>query len=429
MSLYNKLGLFTIAVSLGWNCLLSEVNAQGLGNSPYSSLGMGELYNDSFSANTATGQAGVSTSNGLQINNLNPALWVRNKYTTLDFGVIGQYKDMVSGSKNQRTAGGNLAYVALSFPVAPRWSIGINLKPYSFIDYTNTSIRNIPGTPYQATYMVSGSGGVNKVSITNAFQVGKYVSLGLESSYFFGNVLRASEATLPTDVGADYLVSLNDKFVFKDFSFKGGAAVKVPLKKANKLNLNLGGTYSLGNNIGGNHTTSFDLTLGSFPIAAPDTITNDKPGYITLPSQYQVGMSLEWPYKLTVSADYSHQSWTQYRSFDRTSDGLKDVGRFHLGVEYIPKFLSLSYAQNIRYRLGFSHGKTPYVIDGNNINDTNVSLGAALPVGRELLHSISISLVGGQRGVAGPGMIRERYGRFVLGLTLMEKWFQKQKLD
>jgi hypothetical protein len=414
---------------MGWNCLFSEVNAQGLGNSPYSSLGMGELYNDSFSANTGTGQAGVSSSNGLQINNLNPALWVRNKYTTLDFGVIGQYKDMTSGVKNQRTAGGNLAYVALAFPVAPKWTIGVNLKPYSFIDYRNTAVRNIPGTPYEATYLVSGSGGVNKVSLTNAFQIGRYLSLGLETSFLFGNVLRASEATLPSDVGADYLVSLNDRFIYKDFSLKGGAAVRIPLKKANKLNLNLGGTYSLGNNIGGIHTTSFDLTLGSFPIAAPDTITNNKPGYITLPSQYQFGMSLEWPYKLTVSADYSHQSWTGYRSFEKSNDGLKDARRFHLGVEYIPKFLSLSYLQNIRYRLGFSHGKTPYTIDGNGIDDTNVSLGVALPVGREFLHSISVSLVAGQRGAAGSGLIKEQYGRFVLGLTLMEKWFQKQKID
>ena len=188
MSLYNRIGILTLAVSIGWNCFVSKVQAQGLGNSPYSSLGMGELYNDAFSASTGMGQSGVSTSNGFQINNLNPALWVRNKYTTLDFGLIGQYKDIVAGSDKQRNAGGNLAYVALSFPVAPKWSLGVSLKPYSFIDYQNVSVRNIPGTPYDATYLVSGTGGVNKVSVTNSFQVGKYLSLGLESSFFFGNI-------------------------------------------------------------------------------------------------------------------------------------------------------------------------------------------------------------------------------------------------
>lgn len=429
MSLYNRIGILTLAISLGWNCTISEVNAQGLGNSPYSSLGLGELYNDAFVSNTGTGQAGVSTSNGFQINNLNPALWVRSKFTMLDFGLVGQYKDITSGKNNQRTAGGNLAYVALSFPVHPRWTLGVSLKPYSFTDYQNTSVRSIPGTPYNATYYVSGSGGLNKVSFTNAVQIGRYLSLGLESSFFFGNIRRASEATLPTDVGNDYLVSLNDRTVYKDFSFKGGAAVRLPLKKDNKLNLNLGGTYSLGNKISGHQTSSFDLTLNSFPIVAPDTIINNKAGSMTLPAQYQAGLSLEWPYKLTISADYSHQSWSDYRSFEKNNDGLKDVGRYHLGVEYIPKFRSTEYADNIRYRIGFSHGKAPYVVDGRPIDDTNVSFGAALPTGREWLNNLSVSFVLGQRGVTGPGLIRERYARVVFGITLLDNWFQKQKLD
>ena len=429
MSLYNKITILTLSISLAWNCTILKVNGQGLGNSPYSSLGMGELYNDSFSSNTGTGQAGVSSSNGFQINNLNPALWVRNRFTTLDFGLIGQYKDIAAGSKNQRNAGGNLAYVALSFPVSPKWSLGVSLKPYSFVDYQNVSTRNIPGTPYDATYLVSGLGGVNKVSFTNAFQIGKYLSVGLESSFFFGNIRKSSDATLPSNVGANYLVSLNDRTIYKDFSFKGGAALKIPLRKENKLNLNLGGTYSLGAKIAGTRTSSFDLTLGAFPVAAPDTIIKNKKGYLTLPSQYQVGMSLEWPYKLTVSADYSHQSWSEYRSFEKSNDGLKDVGRVHLGIEYIPRFTSLNYIENIRYRIGFSHGKTPYTVDGNTVNDTNASFGVALPVGREYLNSISVSFVGGQRGAVGSGLIRERYARVVIGLTLMERWFQKQKID
>jgi hypothetical protein len=429
MSLYNKLGIFSLAISLGFSFAISNVNAQGLGNSPYSSLGLGELYNDAFSSNTGSGQAGVSTSNGFQINNLNPALWVRNKFTTFDFGLIGQYKDVSTSNKNQKSAGGNLAYVALSFPVAKNWSLGVSLKPYSFVDYQNISTRNVPGTPYNATYLVSGTGGLNKVSFVNAFQIGKYVSLGLESSFFFGNIHRSSEATLPSDVGADYLVSLNDRTIYKDFSFKGGVAARIPIKKESRLSLNLGGTYSLGSKISGTRTQSFDLTLGSFPIAAPDTLVNNKGGYLKLPMQYQFGISLEWLYKLTLSADYSHQSWSEYRSFEKSDDGLKDAGTFHFGVEYIPKFSSLSYIENVRYRVGFSHGKSPYVIDRKNINDSNISIGAALPLGRDYLNSISVSIVGGQRGLIGQGLIRERYARIVLGLTLMERWFQKQKLD
>ncbi len=431
MSLYNRIGLLTIAITLGCNCsaLISKVSAQGLGNSPYSSLGMGELYNDGFAASSGMGQANVSSASSFEINNLNPALWVRNKYTTLDFGGIGQYKKIVSGSNDQRNAGGNLAYVALAFPVAPRWTLGISVKPYSFVDFQNKDVRAVVGTPYSADYTTSGKGGVNKASFTNAVQIGKYLSVGLEASFFFGNVRTASEASIGD--GSGYLVSVSDRTVYKDIAFRGGAALRLPLKKNNKLNLNLGGVYGVGTKLNAERTTAFELLQSSFPVIAPDTLVKNRKGTITLPATYQVGFSFEWPYKLTLAADFSHEGWTGYRNYDRSlgNDGLKDVNRVHLGVEYTPKFGSLNYLDNVRYRVGFSHGNTPYTVVEKNIKDTNLSLGFTLPMGRGYQNFVTLSFVGGQRGVLGTGMVRERYGRVVLGLTLRERWFEKQKLD
>lgn len=431
MSLYNRIGLLTIAITLGCNCsvLISKVNAQGLGNSPYSSLGLGELYSDAFTGSSGMGQSGVSTANSFEINNLNPALWVRNKFTTLDFGVIGQYKKIESGSARQTNGGGNLGYVALSFPVASRWTLGVSIKPYSFTDFSNKSSKIIAGTPINADYYNSGKGGINKVSITNAVQIGKYLSLGLESSYIFGNVRKASEAAIAD--GTDYLASVNDRTTYNDIAFKGGAALRIPIKKNNKLNLNVGGAYSLGTRINAVNTVSFELTQSSFPVIDPDTLVNKRNGSVKLPAQYQVGFSFEWPYKLTLSADYSHESWTDYRSFGSSDpkNGLSDVDRMHLGVEYTPRFGSLSYFDNVRYRAGFSTGNTPYVVKDNNIKDTNFSLGFTFPMGRGYQNFVSLSFIGGQRGVMGTGMIRERYGKIALGLTLRERWFEKQKID
>jgi hypothetical protein len=455
MSLYSRILILTLAITLGWSCtkFTTNVNAQGLGNSPYSSLGMGEFYGESYSDNTGMGQSGVSYASGFQVNNLNPALWIRNRFTTLDIGLIGQYKKIASGNENQRNAGGNLAYVSLSFPVSPKWVIGVNLKPYSFIDYENTSVRAVPGTASPAYYFTTGKGGVNKASITNAVQITKYVSLGLETSYFFGNVRKASEVSLPlsasdypfgsytidingrkvilppTTVTADYLVSLNDRTTYSDIGFRAGVAARIPIKKENKLNLNLGGAYSFTTSLNAAQTTSFELSQNSFNVIAPDTIQNNLSGGITVPEQYQVGASLEWPFKLVVSADYSHQSWSKYRSFTNSSDNLRDVGRVHFGLEYLPRFTSLNYLDLVRYRIGFSYGKTPYIVNKTEVNDTNVSLGFTFPMGRGYQNFLSLALVAGQRGNAGSGLIRERYGRAVLGITLLERWFVKQKLD
>jgi hypothetical protein len=66
MSLYSKIGILTLAITLGWSCtdLTTALKAQGLGNSPYSSIGMGEFYGESYSDNTGMGQSGVSTGSG-----------------------------------------------------------------------------------------------------------------------------------------------------------------------------------------------------------------------------------------------------------------------------------------------------------------------------------------------------------------------------
>lgn len=433
MSLYKRIGIFAVAITLGCNGLIhNKAYAQGLGNAPYSSLGMGELYGDGFSDNTGMGQSGVSTSNGFQINNLNPALWSRNKYTTLDVGLVGQYKELVSGNKQQLNAGGNLAYVALAFPVGRRWTVGGSLKPYSFVDFENTSTRNIPGTGELTEYITSGKGGINKASITNAYQLGKYVSLGLEASYFFGNVRKASEVNVnPANTSTKYLIGVNDRTNYSDFGFRAGGAVRIPLKPENRMNLNLGGAYSFKTNLSGNRTTTLEINNDGFVDPnSTDTLQRNISGNITVPSQYQVGMSLEWPLKLVVSADYNHQSWSEYRGFrSNSNDDLRNVGRFNVGVEYLPRFLSLNYFERVRYRVGFSHGKTPYVINNKDVNDTNVSLGFTFPMGFGYQNFVSVAIVGGQRGSTGNGMVRERYGRAVLGITLLDRWFQKQKLD
>ncbi len=429
MSLYSRIGIITLAITLGWSCT-NLAKAQGLGNSPYSSLGMGEFYGDAYSDNTGMGGAGVSTASGFQVNNLNPALWVRNRFTTLDVGLVGQYKDIASGNLKQGNAGGNLAYLSLSFPITSKWVIGANLKPYSFIDYENTFTRPVSGSPGVAQYTVSGKGGVNKASLVNSFQIGRYVSLGLESSYFFGNVRRASDVLLFVNGSAsDYMVSLNERNTYSDIAFRAGGTVRIPIKKENKLNLNLGGAYSFSTSLNATKTTSFELTQGSFPVAEPDTLENNLGGSMKVPEQYQVGASLEWPFKLTLSVDYSHQTWSQYRGFGNVNESLRDVNRLHVGAEYIPRFASLNYFDNVRYRVGFSTGNTPYVVGTTKVNDTNVSLGFTFPMGRGYANFLSVALVGGQRGTNSGGAIRERYGRVVLGITLLERWFEKRRID
>jgi hypothetical protein len=412
---------------------LPNIHAQGLGNSPYTVLGVGEPYSDAFSTNQGMGGAGVSTSNGIHINNLNPALWVRNRYTTFEFGAIGQYKEIKSSTASQRDFGANLGYLALSLPAGKRWSTGLSLKPYSFVDFESRTSGKVAGTIYDTYYFYSGKGAINQVSFNNAFQLGKYVSVGLESSYLFGNVRRASESQLLIGDRADYLVSRTERNSYADFFFRAGTAVRIPLQKDNRLNLNLGGTYSFGTNLNSRQTTAFELTNNGAIVGLPDTLFNNAKGSIRLPTQYRVGASLEWPYKLTLNVDYSRQNWSEYRSFEGSNNGLIDAGRIHLGLEYIPKLAaSAGYFKKIEYRLGFSSGTLPYSPGGTKLKDTSLSFGGTFPVGQNgnSPNSFTLSFIAGQRGSILNQGIEERYGKVVLGITLVDNsWFSKVRID
>ncbi len=413
-----------------WNGSVSF--GQGLGNAPYSVLGLGEVQGDALSGSMATGNAGVASSNGMQINNLNPALWVRNRYTTFEFGGIAQFKRIEAPGSNQADLGANIGFLAIAFPVNPKWTTGLSLKPYSYIDYSNSATGMVAGTVYPTVYNYSGKGAVNKVAFTNGFQIGKYVSLGLEAYYLFGNVRQSSEVTILTGDGEDNTVGLDEKLNMKNFSVRGGAAVRIPVRKDNKLFVNLGGTYSLGNDLAVRRTSTYVLTRDSFPLypsTSGDTLEKESKGHIGLPSQYRVGASLEWPFLLTLSADYEYTNWTAFKSYkDPKSEQLSDVGRFSFGAEYIPKMRSTRYWDLIAYRAGINFGQSPYTPNGNQLNETNISLGLGLPIGRGA-STLSLAFVGGQRGVLVSNAIRERYVRMVLAWSFTDLWFVKQKID
>lgn len=429
MWLKSKNSILPFILLIAGLVLNGKVYSQGLGNSPYSVLGIGEVYNEAFASSQGSGSAGVAYSNGLNVNNLNPALWVKGRATMFEFGTIMQYKKVNDLSSSQRDLGGNLAYLGLSLPVGRRWTAGVSLKPHSFVDYESRFASKVSGTNYDAFYTSNGKGAINQASFVNSFQIGKYLSAGLEVSYLFGNVTKSTTAQMAFGDGNDYMVSRNNKINYSDFLLKGGAAVSIPIKKDNKMNLNFGGTYSMGNDVNSTQTTTFELTKGSFAVGAPDTLISERLRSVYLPHTFRVGTTLTAPYKWIVSVDYQYSAWSDYKNkHESASSKMNDVGKIHVGAEYIPRFTSTRYFDLVTYRVGFNHGKMPYSITGVELKETNVSLGFTFPIGRSA-NSLNVTFIGGKRGVISRNSVQEQYGRLVLGFTLADRWFEKMKID
>ena len=422
-----SLQLLPLAAIMFFNT--SKGSAQGLGNSPYSAIGIGDVQGEAFASNIGTGNAGVASSNGMQINNLNPALWVRNRFTTFEFGGVGQYKEVRALGASQKDLGINIGFVALALPIKHYWTSGVVIKPHAYVDYSSSALGYIAGTNSPTVYGYKGRGALNKVSFTNAFQLGKYVSVGADLGYLFGNHENSSEVTVITD-GTDNTVGLREKVNLKGLTARGGVALKFPIKSDNKLFLNVGGTYTLGSDVKSRSTSTYDLTKDSFLISlAPDTLYKDKSGSMDLPSEYRVGVSLEWPFMLTLSADYAHTDWNSFKNYKNVkSQQVANTNRYSFGAEYIPKMRSQRYFDLVAYRVGFNFGQSPYAPNGTQIDDKSVSLGLGLPMGSGA-NTLGLSFVGGERGVVAKNMLRERYLRVVMSLTFSDRWFTKPALD
>lgn len=407
----------------------SQLFAQGLGNSPYSALGIGEQYSSGFATNNGMGDVGVSSANGLYINPMNPALLVRNRYTTFDVGLLGNYKVLKDIRQQQREFGGNLGYLALSFPAGPKWSLGLSLKPYSYVNYQQNLYSQIGKSIYEAQYIYQGTGGVNKASFTNGFAIGKSLTVGAEVSYLFGLTNRSATSQVRIGDNRDYIVARDDRINFNDVDLKLGAAWRHIIKPERFLNF--GAAYSLRNGVSASRNTTIELrNPNGQAVTNPDTVFNQTNLAMRIPGQIRVGVSYEKLYNLLVAFDYERQNWANYRGPAGGNEGLRNAQSFHFGLEYMPKFTSTKYKDLIWYRAGFTYAQTPFVVGGKPIDDLSFSLGTSLPIGQGLINFVNLSVVAGQRGDITTQTFRERYARVVFSLSLKDgSWFQKFKVD
>lgn len=170
-------------------------------NSPYSRFGVGDLKETGLVNNR--GMAGLGASNGgiFFINNVNPAMLQRNKYTVYEIGLQNTTRTLKSSNGSTKNSDLNLDYLAISLPVSKKWNIGAGLGQYSQVNYNITSTETLNDFDH-VKYTYNGTGGINKFYVSNAYRVlydtasATTISLGLEASYLFGQIEKSESSEL-----------------------------------------------------------------------------------------------------------------------------------------------------------------------------------------------------------------------------------------
>ena len=415
--------------------------AQNLGNSPYSKLGIGEINTTTGSLrNFGMGNLGVSTPHSFTINIQNPALLYYNSRVTFEVAAAGQVKNIANATRSETSGDAGLGYIALSLPVAKSWRTAIGVRPFSSVNYNSSSQDVVPNDPNHTGVLTgnNGDGILTEAYFSNGVRLYKGLTVGITGSYLFGGINRNAYTQLQDSAGLvnPQRVVISDQTNFSDVMFRGGIAYRHTFGK--KLNATFGAVYGLKTDLNYRRETIQERrrVLDGAIIDAV-SLGDSTRGHEVLPGFWEAGVSLDNNTGWVVGVEVGSRKWSGYRTGTGASDpNIGDSFRFAVGGELTPDATSVtSYLKRVSYRTGFNYTQSPYMPNGQQLNDMSIHFGATLPLGTvprppEYNQSfINLGLALGKIGTTENNLLRENYIRFMIGISLNSSWFIKPKFE
>ena len=400
-------------------------------SSPYSRYGIGDLQNNKYLRNISMGGISYAFRSPYGVNYTNPA-----SYTALDTMSFvfetGAYSNLVqlnSEALSQKSNYTSLAYLVFGFPVTKWWGASMGLLPYSSVGY-KISDENTPLNPNigKTSYLYEGSGGVNQFYIGNAIKINKNLSVGFNAAYLFGALNKTSTVSFPDSVNFLALRLRNTTRV-SDFMYTYGLQYQTSLNKDIKIGIGL--VYNASTHLlARQDSLAYRFFTSNGAETAQDTIINSSntKGKVVLPQGLGGGITIGKTNSWLVGMDYQSQNWENYSSFGE-KDSLKNSWMVSLGAEFIPNNSAVSgYWKKVHYRVGARYNQTYLQLRNNQLTEFAGSFGFGLPLKRSKT-VINLGFELGQRGTTQNNLIKEKFVRIILSLSVYESWFIKRRFD
>ena len=152
----------------------------------------------------------------------------------------------------------------------------------------------------------------------------------------------------------------------------------------------------------------------------------DVKGNVIIPFRAGVGVTYHKSNIWMVGMDFEFQKWENFRIFE-TNDSITNSWIIRMGGELSPKHTVLSpLYKRLVYRMGFHYGLTYLKLNGHQLNEYGISLGATFPI-RKSRSTFSLAMEYGGRGTIQYGLLRENFINFTLGLSINQLWFVKRR--
>jgi hypothetical protein len=413
-------------------CLLIYSSLQSFGQaakSPFSAFGIGDHFGNELAHNQGMGGVGISNPQYWYLNNQNPSLLIFNRFTVFSAGFVADQRSVADGQNSEVNSDGNLNYLTLGFPVkSTKWGMAVGLTPYSNSNYELNYTAPIEGSANTVLITESGSGGINQLYWSNGVALNKTLSVGAKVSYLFSSIINEfSNELSQTNQPLPFTSTIHERLYFSDFSLTTGASFHKDSLFNKDYRFNVGVVYDLQADI---RTKYFQRIERRTPVGVTDSVTliNNVPGTTTLPPSLGVGISFGKGVTWTVAADYIYYDYTKFKNFNGDNPASQKGSQMALGFELTPNPGSLdNYLKRATYRTGVSYSTSPYLVNGNSVNDFGINFGLSLPVSR--VSSLDLALKFGKRGDLQTNTIEESYIKFYFGVTFNDQWFIKRKFD
>jgi hypothetical protein len=414
-------------LSVLFTLLICTLSAQTIITSPYSRFGIGDISRNNNAWNFAMGGTSISTRSPYHINIMNPASYTAFDSSSFIFegGVIFNVVQLKTDIEATSRTYGSVAYLNFGFPITKWWKTSIGLMPYSNVGY-NVLFDDVIPNVGRINRLYVGSGGINRLLWGNGFKLSKNFSIGINSSYLFGSMIREASSIFPDSV---YFINFRESYYVNvsGFYFDYGIQYTGKLKKG--VRVNAGAIFSTNTSIGARTdvlATTYFLSNGTE--YTKDTLLAEPgiKGIINIPYMYGFGLSFEKPDKWLAGADFRWQNWKDFTAFG-INDSLVNSYYVCAGAEFVPDIGNYNnYFKRIRYRIGLRYNNTYLFLRNKHLNEYAASIGFGLPI-RGLKTGINLSAEFATRGTTQSNLIKETSFNFVIGFSIYERWFVKRK--
>jgi hypothetical protein len=419
------LGLFIFS-------LLMPAQAQVRVDSPYSRYGIGDLNTSNNAKTESMGGLSFSIADPNHINSNNPASYAATDSGSFvfDAGFLGMMLESKASNGSSESNYFNLAHLKVGLPITRWMRASIGLMPYTTVGYDvkGVGMYDSIGT---VEHRYIGDGGLNRFYMGAGFRIIKNLYIGANASYIFGKGVYSRETNMP-DMINTFKVRVSNEIDVGSFYFDYGLQYTLRLsnetkdKENNRLGkyMRFGFVYANQQTLGsGLSRSSVTFTTGSDGYEfIKDTIflENDIPGEVTIPAKIGGGLSYYHDGKWMIGFDVNFQDWAKFRAYG-INDSLVTSISYHLGGSYNIKGYNI--------RAGFRYFDSYLELKSHKINDYGISFGVGFPLrsDRETVSYVDLGFEFGRRGTTEDGLIEQNYFKINLGVTIRNRWFQRQK--